>query len=427
MQFDTLIIGGGLAGLSCGIYLAEQGQRCSIVSAGQSALHFSSGSFNLLNALPDGTPVNQPIEAFDILKLQAPQHPYSKLGKEQFIKLSRRAEQLLAKCSINVKGNSQQNHLRLTSLGKVSPAWLTCEEMAIFSSKTGLPWHRIAIVSFDGFMDFQPELVAEALKHYNVDASIFWLNLPCLEHLRHNASEFRSVNIAQLLNQPDHFSRLNIELSQIIQHVDAIIMPACVGLNNAKQHNQFKMHFDKPVMMVPTLPPSLAGRHIYQQLYHQFLSYGGSFMEGDSVLDAVIENNSVKEVYTRNHGNIPLSAKNIVLASGSFFNKGLVAEYGRIYEPIFGLDVSYDKNKANWTEENFFQPQPYMQFGVKTDTQLRGILNNQVITNLYVGGSVLGGFDPLKQGCGAGVSLLTALHIAEQIATKQGDINEPVS
>ena len=67
MKFDTVIVGGGLAGLLCGIKLTKQGLRCAIITRGQSALHFSSGSLDLVDeAYRDRLP---------------PEHPYHRLAR----------------------------------------------------------------------------------------------------------------------------------------------------------------------------------------------------------------------------------------------------------------------------------------------------------------------------------------------------------
>ena len=98
MKFDTVIIGGGLSGLACGIRLQKKGVKCAIISVGQSALHFSSGSFELLNRLPDGTAVENPVEA--AAKLDA-SHPYKKIG--DFAKYASEAKQLLADSGVEVE------------------------------------------------------------------------------------------------------------------------------------------------------------------------------------------------------------------------------------------------------------------------------------------------------------------------------------
>lgn len=67
MNFDVVIIGGGLAGLTCGIALQQRGKRCAVINNGQSAINFSSGSMDLLGKLPNGETVDSFINSYDEL------------------------------------------------------------------------------------------------------------------------------------------------------------------------------------------------------------------------------------------------------------------------------------------------------------------------------------------------------------------------
>ena len=96
----------------------------------------------------------------------------------------------------------------------------------------------------------------------------------------------------------------------------------------------------------------------------------------------------------------------------------MIASTEKIYEPIFDLDVTFAPNRTQWYNSDVFDAQPYQSFGIKTDSTFRCTREGKIFENLYAAGAILEGFNPLKEGCGAGVSILSAMYIAEQILSK---------
>lgn len=415
MRFDSLIIGGGLAGLVCGIRLAEAGLHCAIVSRGQSALHFSSGSLDLLAQLPDGSPVDFPLKALEALKQQAPEHPYSLMGAENVQRFGAESEALLARCGITLQGNHQQNHQRITPLGLPRTTWLSPLEIPV----APLPWARITVVGIAGFLDFQPELIAGSLAANNIEVKTAELTLPVLDILRNNPSEFRATNIARLLEQPAQQLLLIEELKTLANDTDALFLPACLGCEDTQAWQAISRQLPCPLRLLPTLPPSVLGIRMHHQLRRRFQQLGGIMMPGDAVVKTEIANQKVSAIFTRNHAEVPLRANNVVLASGSFFSNGLQAKFNGIREPVFDLDIRAPALRDEWCKEDFFSPQPYLQTGVAIDKYFHPMRDGLCLENLYAIGSVLAGFDPLQQGCGAGVSMTGALHVAQQILDSQ--------
>lgn len=427
MNFDVAIIGGGLAGLTCGIALQQRGKRCVIINNGQAAIDFASGSLDLLSRMPDGSVVENINENLTALRTALPAHPYSLLGAEKVIAKAQDFERLANALNLDLIGSSEKNHWRVTGLGSLRGAWLSPNSVPTVQGNETFPHKRIAVLGIEGYHDFQPQLLAANLvlnpQFGHCEVTSGFLNIPQLDELRQNAREFRSVNIAQLLEHKLAFNDLVSEIIESAQGANAVLLPACFGLENQEFMNALRDATKLALFELPTLPPSLLGMRQRIQLRRKFESLGGLMINGDSALNAHFEGDRVHCIKTRLLEDEEIIADNFVLAAGSFFSKGLVSEFDKIYEPVFesdiiGVEGFNDKDRFSWTNHRFANPQPYQSAGVAINEHCQVQKRGQFLANLYATGNVIGGFNALELGCGSGVAVVTALAVADEILAK---------
>ena len=413
MKFDTVIIGGGLSGLACAISLAEAGKKCAVVASGQGALHFSSGSFDLLG-YAGGEEVKSPIDA--LAKLDA-SHPYSLVGAENVKAISAEVPAFLSKTGVKVYGENGKNHYRMTPTGNLRPTWLTMDEYVIPSEET-LQGRKILLLNVAGYLDLPVKFIVSAIEKHRVivcDASE--IHIPELERRRENATEMRSVNISKVIDSIG-IEKIADAINNKAEGYDLVLLPAIFGWNDNGQVEKLRQLVKVDMKFIATLPPSVPGVRLQTLMRKYFQSLGGTILLGDTVVGGNIENGKLQWVNTRNLEDEKLAADTFVLATGNFFSRGVAGAPNEIYEPIFGLDVNAKNDRGEWYNERFFNDQPYMRFGVSVGEDFRASKGGKKIENLYVAGSVLSGANQIKEASMGGVSLITGLYVAKLINKK---------
>ncbi len=371
MRFDTVIVGGGLAGLVAGISLLKAGRSTAIVSTGQNALHFFSGCFESFQEAPP-----------EVLSL------FSEAGIRLHYKPG----------------------VRLMPMGTFKESALSLEDVSLFP--TPQFGKRVLVINFMGYHDFFSSFLAEGLEKQGMECRIRFLNLGELTQPELGPNEMRAVQIARKMD--DVWEKVVQEVRVLLKDEDTVVLPQVFGLKDPSVPDRIRQNIPAQVVFAGTLPPSVPGIRTQMQLRKRFEVLGGTYLMGDRVTGAHVFEDRVQNVVTKHLDRHYLEADHFILASGSFFSKGLVSNPFKIYEPLFELDMDYNQDRNAWYNPTFAGPQPYMGFGVKTDENLRPTRKGVPLKNLYVIGSILGETHP-ELGSGAGLAIRSALKASELI------------
>ena len=415
MKFDNIIIGGGLSGLLCGIALAREGRHVAAIAAGQSTLHFSSGSFDILGYDADGQVVTSPFEA--IKQLEA-SHPYHLVGLENVPLLATQALRIFTECGLSGQGGVAHNHFRMTPIGSLRPTWFTLDDYLTVQTPQAFPYKKVLLVNVPGFMDFPVSLITEGLHRLGAEVETALVSVPSLMHRRQSPSEMRSANLAKVLARDKKLQQIAARINKVATDVEAVIMPAIVGMDSQEAVAFIRSRVQKPLHFVSTLPPSVPGVRVQTLLRKHFANLGGVYMLGNTVTGGHVEDGRLRYVETSLLPDERLEADDFVLATGSFASDGLKSNYERVFEPIFDLDTTAPADRMQWVTPSVFDDQPYRSYGVKVNASMQAQRGGQTISNLYVAGAVLGGHNAARLADGAGVDMVTALRVAQYILEK---------
>lgn len=429
MKFDCIVIGGGIAGLTCGIRCAEAGLSTALVSAGMSALHFSSGSIDLLGYGPDRRVIYDPYPLLPEFIRNNPEHPYARCGVDVIEESLSWFRAQVASQGLELFSNERRNHFHVTALGTLKPTFFS--QQSVFNRKIKTAFEKkpkIAILNFQGFRDFHPELGAANLKRHTLfadcDITTGLVTIPGFAGIGRNAFELRSIDICRLMENDDVLDDVAHQIKQVAGDADIVGLPAVIGLGEyARSIQTLRRKTGLIIYETPTLPPSILGMRLDEALKSRFAELGGIFIAGDRAISGDFDGARLDHVHSHNYGARRLIADYFVLSSGSFFSGGLTSEFDEMREPVFGLRLDYTKGRSNWSRREFFHPEghQFLSRGVRTDDQLRPFdKNGNRIDNLFCAGSILAHYDPLREGSGGGAAISTGFMAARHVISETG-------
>jgi glycerol-3-phosphate dehydrogenase subunit B len=222
-----------------------------------------------------------------------------------------------------------------------------------------------------------------------------------------------------------HVEGARVELADAIRphlgKAKAVGLPAILGIHETETvRTDLDRMLGVPVFEIPTMPPAISGVRLKEAFdihmpelgvnpfYHHTVLAMHRRRDGRFVLDIGATKPSTTVV-----------AGSVLLATGRFLGKGLVAGRQGIREALLDIPVSQPANRSCWHREAFLDPRGHAinLAGLEVDHRFRPLNGSgrPVYDNLYAAGSILAHQDWIRSKSGTGLAVATAFGAVEAL------------
>ena len=419
---DVAVIGGGLAGLSCAVALAERGASVFVAAKGMAATHWTHGGLDI--AAPAGaTTVRDGVARLATDR----SHPYAGLAAIAPSALDEHLARLAAMGHPYAGGFDAPLVPIPTAIGTLRPAGtLPVAQAALFDGwrSTGL-----LLVGFGRYRDAWPALAAGNLVARQwplgpARTEAREVELPGLAGL-HNLN---ALTLARLFDDAAwRGPALRAIAGAIPPGAWRVGVPAVLGLADHRAAlEEATAAFGAPPFEMVSVPPSVPGLRVYEGLRRRLLDLGGRLHWGFPVVDVERDGDRVTAIHTEGAARtLRIAPETFVLASGGIGGGGLRGRRdGTLEEPILGLPVSAPP-RAAWLDGDLYGAGGVAleSAGILVDDELRpiGPGGDMLVRNVRVVGSALAGMRYLAQRCGDGVALASGHRAARLVMGETAD------
>ena len=420
----VIVVGAGVSGLLAACFAADRGHEVKVLAYGLGALTVAGGIIDLFGYDEHGSLISDPLKHIETLKKP---HPYALLGAERVNEALEAFKALTAEQNYHYLGDGHHNQKVPTAIGSFKPSCLippSIDGQIIFERP------KILVVGYF-FGDAKGIDIQEVILDWPTGRA--YRDVSALDLARDLETSVGQLNFINQLK-----GKCGPDTTLIIPPILGERPELAAGI---QEH--IEQELNTKMVEVSAIPPSVTGlrldhllrraceqRHIEIIDKAQVIGFTG--LKADAPKDMPHEYSKVRGIcqslITGGYGRErEYSADAFIIATGGVFGSGLVSAMGKMYEPIFDLEIPVPAEQKDWSHQYLFcgKPQPFAAYGVAVNEHLQPIdpLDPQeqvLLHNVQFVGRSLRGYDFCFEKSGNGVAVTTAYHAVKQLDTVLG-------